>query len=65
MVCHCLSRRDTTLIEHPIISDHEVNKDASATDLEAYDQQAKSVKEGLISDIEGSYITLEGDCSRV
>ena len=47
------------------IPDEDVNKVASTMVFETYDQQLKAVKEGFISDEEGSSIALEGDYSRV
>ena len=47
------------------VPDEDVNKDASAMVFETYDQQLKAVKEGFISDEEGSSIALEGDYSRI
>lgn len=60
-----LSHLAIILTELPSISDGDVNKVASAMVFETYDQQVKSVKEGLISDEEGSSIALEGDYSRI
>lgn len=47
------------------IPDEDVNKAASTMVFETYDQQLKSVKEGLIGDEEGSSIALEGEYSRI